>query len=52
MVDAVHPFEIEGSRGLVVRGDVHVPAGSGPHPVVVLVSGSGKQNRDEAFMGL
>ncbi len=39
MVDAVHPFEIEGSRGLVVRGDVHVPAGSGPHPVVVGVHG-------------
>ena len=35
----VRPFEIAGSGGLPVRGDVHVPAGRGPHPVVVGVHG-------------
>ncbi len=35
----VHPFEIAGSGGLTVRGDLHVPAGSGPHPVVVGIHG-------------
>ncbi len=33
------------------EGEIY-PKSQGPHPVVVLVSGSGKQNRDEAFMGL
>ncbi len=31
----IHAFEIEGSGGLPIRGDVHVPEGDGPFPVVV-----------------
>ncbi len=36
---SIHPFEIAGSGGLPIRGDVHVPDGAGPHPVVVGVHG-------------
>ncbi|MCF7763331.1 MAG: lysophospholipase [Verrucomicrobia bacterium] len=34
-----------------LAGTLTHPKGVGPHPAVVLVSGSGKQDRDEALMG-
>jgi len=36
---SVFPFTIAGSDGLPIRGDVHVPNGDGPHPVVVGIHG-------------
>jgi fermentation-respiration switch protein FrsA (DUF1100 family) len=37
--------------GVTLAGTLTVPAGRGPFPGVVLVSGSGPQNRDEELMG-
>lgn len=34
-----------------LAGTLTVPSGSGPHPAVVLVSGSGPQDRDETVFG-
>ncbi len=37
--------------GIELAGTLTLPEGEGPHPAVVLVSGSGPQDRDEALMG-
>lgn len=37
--------------GVVLAGTLTIPEGEGPFPGVVLVSGSGPQDRDEALMG-
>lgn len=37
--------------GVMLAGTLTVPQGEGPHPAVVLVTGSGPQDRDEAIMG-
>jgi len=37
--------------GAVFAGTVTTPVGEGPFPAVVLVSGSGAQNRDEEYLG-
>lgn len=37
--------------GVTLAGTLTVPPGSGPHPAVVLVSGSGPQDRDETVFG-
>ena len=37
--------------GVTLAGTVTVPEGEGPFPAVVLVSGSGPQNRDEMLLG-
>jgi len=37
--------------GLTLAGTLTLPAGSGPHPAVVLITGSGAQNRDEEVFG-
>ncbi len=34
-----------------LAGTLSLPQGAGPHPAVVLISGSGAQNRDEEIMG-
>jgi pimeloyl-ACP methyl ester carboxylesterase len=39
------------AAGIVLAGTLTVPAGPGPHPAVVLITGSGPQDRDEAIMG-
>lgn len=36
---------------ITLAGTLTRPAGDGPHPAVVLVSGSGPQDRDESLMG-
>jgi len=38
-------------EGVRLAGTLTVPAGEGPFPAVVLISGSGPQDRDEALMG-
>lgn len=37
--------------GAVFAGTLTIPAGKGPHPVVVLLTGSGSQDRDETVFG-
>ena len=37
--------------GVTLAGTLTVPDGTGPFPAVVLVSGSGQQNRDEELLG-
>lgn len=39
------------SPGVELAGTLSIPGGEGPFPAVVLVSGSGPQNRDEEIMG-
>lgn len=43
-------FENE-AAGLTLAGTLTLPEGAGPHPAVVLISGSGAQDRDETLMG-
>src|SRR5262249_48230543 len=40
-----------GSPGVTLAGTLTLPAGAGPFPAVVLLTGSGAQDRDEALMG-
>lgn len=37
--------------GVTLAGTLTLPEGAGPHPAVVLVSGSGPQDRDESLLG-
>jgi len=37
--------------GLTLAGTLTLPEGEGRHPAVILITGSGAQNRDEAIMG-
>jgi len=37
--------------GIRLAGTFTIPAGDGPHPAVVLISGSGPQDRDETVFG-
>jgi len=39
------------AAGVTMAGTLTVPAGQGPHPAVVLITGSGPQDRDESLMG-
>lgn len=43
-------FENPGAQ-ITLAGTLTKPKGPGPHPVVVMISGSGPQDRDEALMG-
>jgi len=40
-----------GDEGVSLHGELTMPNGSGPFPGVVLISGSGPQNKDEELMG-
>ena len=43
---------VEFSNGeIVLAGELTFPEGDGPHPAVVLISGSGDQDRDSNFFG-
>ncbi len=41
----------QSKEGFRLAGTITRPEGDGPFPAVVLISGSGPQNRDEALMG-
>lgn len=44
--------EVTFSNGPVrLAGTLTTPEGTGPHPAVILISGSGKQDRDETLLG-
>lgn len=40
-----------GATGVSLAGTLTVPAGKGPFPAIVLVTGSGPQDRDETLLG-
>ena len=42
---------IEAPEAGVLAGTLTIPAGNGPFPAVVLISGSGQQDRDETLFG-
>jgi uncharacterized protein len=42
---------VESVPGVRLAGTLTLPQGAGPHPAVLLVSGSGAQDRDETLMG-
>jgi len=48
---AQHEASFESVPGVRLAGTLTVPAGAGPFPAVVLVSGSGPQDRDEEILG-
>ncbi len=41
-----------GDAGVTLAGTLSIPTGAGPHPAVVLMTGSGPQDRDESLPGL
>ena len=51
------PYKVVGvafkspKAGIELAGTLTIPSGKGPFPAVVLVTGSGAQNRDEELMG-
>jgi pimeloyl-ACP methyl ester carboxylesterase len=51
------PYSVEeeriagGAKGVVLSGSLVIPAGKGPFPAVVFVTGSGPQDRDETILG-
>ncbi|MCH8166130.1 MAG: alpha/beta hydrolase, partial [Planctomycetes bacterium] len=47
----VREVSIEHPAGHRLAGTLTVPAGQGPHPAAVLISGSGPQDRDETLLG-
>ncbi|MCZ6493681.1 MAG: alpha/beta fold hydrolase [Planctomycetota bacterium] len=47
----VREVSIEHPDGHRLAGTLTVPAGQGPHPAAVLISGSGPQDRDETLLG-
>ena len=44
-------FDNPAAPGVTLAGTLTLPEGQGPFPAVVLISGSGPQDRDEALMG-
>ncbi len=44
-------FFTQSKEGFQLAGTITRPEGDGPFPAVILISGSGPQNRDEALMG-
>lgn len=53
--EALPPYKQEEVKvlhdGVTLAGTLTLPPGGGPHPVVVLITGSGAQNRDEDVFG-
>lgn len=47
----VETFAVECPGGHVIAGTLTMPAGPGPFPAAVLISGSGQQDRNEAIAG-
>ena len=48
---AEHVAIVNAAGQAVLDGTLTVPEGKGPHPAVVLITGSGAQNRDEEIFG-
>ncbi len=53
VVASVQEVEVTFShRGIALAGTLSLPAGLGPHPAVILITGSGPQNRDSEIPGI
>jgi len=48
---AVNDIRVRHPEGHTLAGTLTIPEGDGPHPAVVLISGSGAQDRDETLFG-
>lgn len=44
-------FDNAAAPGVKLAGTLTLPEGAGPHPAVVLITGSGPQDRDESLLG-
>ncbi|MBO9713735.1 alpha/beta fold hydrolase [Sphingomonas sp.] len=44
-------FDNPAERGVHLAGTLTLPAGKGPFPAAILITGSGQQDRDETLMG-
>lgn len=44
-------YDNEQAEGVTLAGTLTLPEGEGPFPAVILISGSGPQNRDEELLG-
>ena len=44
-------FDNPDAEGVRLAGTLTLPRSEGPHPAVILISGSGSQDRDESLMG-
>ncbi|WP_344823152.1 alpha/beta hydrolase [Rurimicrobium arvi] len=42
----VNNFEVTGSKGVPIKGTLETPASGGPHPLVIIVAGSGPTDRN------
>ena len=40
-----------GTDGTTLAGTLTIPAGPGPHPAAIMITGSGAQDRDQSIMG-
>jgi len=49
--DAEEVIVENSAAGVKLAGTLTLPRRPGPHPAVVMISGSGPQDRDEALMG-
>ncbi|GAB4572961.1 MAG: hypothetical protein Kow0077_13850 [Anaerolineae bacterium] len=45
-------FENPAAEGVTLAGTLTLPQGAGPHPAVILISGSGPSDRDESILPL
>ena len=53
LAQSAHDVEVSfGSADATLAGTLTLPAGPGPHPAVILISGSGPQDRDGAIPGI
>ncbi|MCL0060838.1 alpha/beta hydrolase [Dehalococcoidia bacterium] len=54
-VEPAEPVDVEirfTNEAITLAGTLTLPSGEGPHPAVILISGSGPQNRDSELPGI
>ena len=49
--DLAASFRVGGGAPVTLAGTLTIPAGDGPHPAAVMITGSGPQDRDESLLG-
>lgn len=49
--DLAASFRVGGGAPVTLSGTLTIPAGDGPHPAAVMITGSGPQDRDESLLG-
>ncbi len=51
VADTLEPGKSADPQRITLAGTLTLPQGDGPHPAVLLITGSGPQDRDESLMG-